>query len=186
MKKQFYTIMSFISNLDIRESWLYIALLIIGIYLIYKQDSEGFSDLSEKKSFERKSKDIRTFVPCNKCKQFENHVDTRSKCDEACKYSLSNSNAQGIGAIKGVQGVQCECGYKAVEGREFVNCPKPSSLKNITTTNDCFIWNKNEAERICPVMCKKYLPKHYDEITWTGKFDNTTTHTSACECKYYG
>lgn len=156
-------------------AFLIIAFLIIGWYLVFRINYEKFVQI--------KSKSIRQLVPCIDCKKFENHIDTRSKCDKTCKYNFPNRNSQIIGVKKNNQGVQCECGYTSNKTKKFINCPKPSSIKDITNS-DCFIWNKTEAERVCPMLCKKYLPSE-NNISWTGNYKNTSINTSACECEYY-
>jgi nitrogen fixation-related uncharacterized protein len=162
--------------------------IIIVYFLFWNKDSEDFSDLPNKdtsNNVEREKRDINKFVPCTNCKHSENHVDIRSKCDQTCKFNFPNTDAQAIGASKGTEGVQCECGFKGEKKQTYVNCLTPYSVKDVTNS-DCFIWNKSDAERVCPVMCKKYLPNNSDYVKWTGKFDNTTIHTSACQCEYYG
>lgn len=183
------SLMTLFTNLLQLRNWPYIVLLMIFVYfLFWKKNSEDFSDIPSKDvvgNDGREIRDIKKFVPCKNCKQSENHVDLRSKCDETCKFNFPDTNAQSLGTFKGGQGLYCKCGFKGVKKRTFVNCPKPSSVKDVTNT-DCFIWNKSESEKVCPMMCKKYLPNSSDYIKWTGNFDNTTVHTSACECEYYG
>lgn len=183
------SLMSLTSNLLQLRNWPYIVLLMIFVYLLFwKKDFEDFSDIPNKdtsNSVKKESRNINKYVPCKDCKQSENHVDIRSKCDETCKFNFPDTNAQSLGSIKGGQKVYCECGFKGVKNKKFVNCPNPSSIKDVTN-NDCFIWNKSEAKRICPWMCKKYLQNSSDYIQWTGNVDNTSIHTSACECEYYG
>ena len=176
------TISNLLQNIQFKN-WPYIVLFMIIIYLLFwRNRAENFSNYNTNNT---DSKDIRKFVPCSKCIQSDNHVDTRSKCDNSCKFSLPDNDAQSIGTFKGTKGVQCECGYKGKKKREYINCPTPYSLKDVTN-RDCFIWNISEAEKVCPEMCKKYIPENNEYIKWTGNFDNTTAHTSACECEYYG
>ncbi len=150
-------------------NWYIIIFLIFLLYIFtYKETMENI--VSE----------VKNFVICQDCKAW-NHVDIKSNCTRACKKNFPEKNIVFTGnsnQLKDNQ-ISCECSFTGKYNKDYVGCPIGSKFHN----KSCFIWNLDEAKKMCQPMCDQYLPR--SNAKWTGSWKNTSATTSACECEYY-
>lgn len=153
----------------------YIIIIILALLLLFV-----FYPLKEHlANTEKVDKLVTRFTGCKDCTIW-NHRDARSKCDQLCKSKFTNKGASFTGnwTTPTESGAVCECSYQGINQKYSVSCKKSDSIG----TSDCFIWNQQQADAQCPYMCNIYLPGK--SSTWTGQWNNSSTHTSSCECEY--
>lgn len=148
---------------------VYVIVLVIVFYF-FEKSFESFQTLNKIATKE---------VPCPNCIAY-NFLDTRTKCEAACRSANPDKNINFTGKVTkdGDKIKTCQCDYKGKLTQSYVGCPNPSSLGG----NDCFIFTNDDAKKMCPSMCNKYLIGKNSR--WTGDYKRTSTHTSACECEY--
>ena len=169
-------------------------LIIVLILLFFKtRGTEKLTNSTRDVSNGTQTKRVENFAICKNCRVW-NHLDAQSKCDRTCRLQFPDQKVSFTGNwgrvgdpdpnipydLSKPSDVSCECVFPGKYKKEFIGCPIGSRLHN----DSCFIWNQEEAEKMCQPMCNKYLPKLYPK--WTGNWKTTSAETSSCECEYYG
>lgn len=152
-------------------------ILVIGIILIFL-----FMNYRENLTVDKEQeKDIINFSICKDCKIW-NHIDANSKCSRACKIKNPNKDVSFTGNWNKLddKDSSCECSFRGTLKKHYIGCP---SRKSLGDAGECYIWNNEEAKKICQPMCNKFLPDINSK--WTGNWKPVSAESSACECEYY-